>query len=305
MRHTIKGPTFNRYHNKRRTVVLVILGCALLSATSLLAYYSLGARAQDKRFQFEQDLQKVFTAHEDLALDPQQALQQVRATGHLSISTLSHHFELDLQLNDLRAPSYRAEEVRNGVAHDLPRQPVNTYKGMIDGMPGTDARFTIDGLRVEGMIIAFDETYYVEPARKYSPAADVADHLLYKASDVRPDITQSCADTLNEQINFQAKQFQNSFANVQTKVFFPQKVVEIATEADGEYVQATGGSSAANSDILGVINQVDAIYRRDIGMPFSVVFQHPWPDPAGDPEAWWNPGHTSGRECKCGSAFVS
>src|SRR5207244_2837446 len=135
----------------------------------------------------------------------------------------------------------------------------------------------------EGMIIAFDEVYYIEPARKYSEAADTADHLLYKASDVRSDITRSCADTLNEQISSQAKQLQSSAANIQPKVVSPMRVIELATEADGEYVQATGGSSAANSDILSVMNQVDAIFRRDVGLTFSVVFQHTWTDPASDP----------------------
>src|SRR3989442_7565753 len=285
MRHTSKAPTprFNSFRRTRRTLALVILGGILLSAGSLLAYHSHVARAQDKRLQLEQDLQKVFTGHEELRIDPQQALEQVRSSGRLSIATLSHRFDLDLQLNDVRAPNYRAEDVVNGVTHDLPRPPANTYKGAIDGMPGTDARFTIDGTRVEGMIIAFDDTYYVEPARKYSAEAGAADHLLYKASDVRPDITASCAEPLNEQVSFQAKQFQYSFANVQTKAFFPMKVVEIATEADGEYVQAIGGSSAANPDILRVMNRVDAIYRRDIGLTFSVVFQHTWSDPATDP----------------------
>src|SRR5207245_11367264 len=140
----------------------------LLSARSMLAYHSHGARAQNKRLQLEEDLQKVFTGNEEFRIDPQQALEQVRSSGRLSIATLSHRFDLDLQLNDLRAPNYRAEDVVNGVTHDLPRQPANTYKGTIDGLPGTDARFTIDGTRVEGMIIAFDDTYYVEPAHQYS-----------------------------------------------------------------------------------------------------------------------------------------
>ncbi len=266
----------------RRALVLVILGGAV-SAGLLLAHSSRVAHAQNKRIQLEQDLQKVFNGQEEFRIDPQQVLADVRANGRLSIATLDHHFDLDLQLNDLRAPNYRAMEVVDGVTHDLPWQPVNTYKGIIDGLPGTDARFTIDGTRVEGMIIAFDEVYYVEQARKYSEAADAADHLLYKASDVRSDITRSCGDTLDERISFQSKQLLSNAATIQPKVVSPMRVVELATEADGEYVQALGGSSAANSDILSVMNQVDAIYRRDVGLTFSIVLQHTWTDPASDP----------------------
>lgn len=258
-------------------------GIALALLIAFIFHYLPAGHAQNKRIQLEQDLQKVFSSQEEFRLDPQQALDQVRSGGHLSITTLGHHFDLDLQLNDLRSPDYRAEEVVDGIAYDLPRQPANTYKGTIDGLPGTDARFTIDGTRVEGMIMAFDDIYYVEPASKYSEGADAADHLLYKASDVRSDITRSCADTLNEQISSQAKQLQSNAATIQPKIVSPMRVVELATEADGEYVQATGGSSAANSDILSVMNQVDAIFRRDVGLTFSVVFQHTWTDPASDP----------------------
>jgi hypothetical protein len=259
----------------------VILGAIMLGAASLIAHYSSVGRAQNKRLQFDQDMQKVFTAREDLRMDPLETVQQVRATGRLSISTLSHHFDLSLQPNDLRAPNYRAEDVDDGVTRELPRASVNTYKGIIDGLPGTDARFTIDNGRLEGMIIAFDETYFLEPARKYSSYADDADYLLYRASDVRSDISRSCADTLNEKIAFQAKELGAS--TIGPHVVVPMRVVEIATEADGEYVEAIGNATAANSDILGTLNQVDAIYRRDIGLTFSVVFQHTWSDKNNDP----------------------
>src|SRR5438552_787635 len=63
-------------------------------------------------------------------------------------------------------------------------------------------------------------------------------------------------------------------------VFSPFKVVEIATEADFEYVQGVGGTAAAaNNDILSIMNQIQAIYERDIGLTFTVVFQHAWDTP--------------------------
>jgi hypothetical protein len=83
-------------------------------------------------------------------------------------------------------------------------------------------------------------------------------------------------------------------------VFSPLKLVELATEADFEYTNALGGSAAANNDILSIMNQVQAIYERDIGLTFKVVFQHTWDTP-NDPysatdvgsavkefQAYWN-----------------
>src|SRR6266849_4695342 len=63
---------------------------------------------------------------------------------------------------------------------------------------------------------------------------------------------------------------------VAPNAFSPFKVVEIATEADFEYTNALGGSANTNNDILSVMNSVQAIYQRDIGLTFSVVFQHTW-----------------------------
>ena len=59
-------------------------------------------------------------------------------------------------------------------------------------------------------------------------------------------------------------------------------MVEIATEADFEYVSAAGGGAAANNEILGTLNQIEGIYQRDIGITFTVVLQHTW-DTAADP----------------------
>jgi len=127
--------------------------------------------------------------------------------------------------------------------------------------------------------------------------------LIYTADDVRPDLTRSCADTLEEQVNAGAKQVMPSATSGDTPaVFSPFKVVEIATEADFDYVQGVGGTAAAaNQDILSIMNQIQAIYQRDIGLTFTVVFQHAWDTPndpytaSGDPEAmlreftnYWN-----------------
>ena len=164
------------------------------------------------------------------------------------------------------------------VESEVPLSRVNTYKGSVIGSPGADARFTVDDNAIEGMIITSDQSYFLESARKYSTSADAEDYLLYKASHVRPDITRTCGDTLDEQVNREAKQFvSESSAGITPQVFSPFKVVELATEADFEYVSQSGGNATTtNSNILGIMNQVQAIYERDIGLTFTVVFQRAW-----------------------------
>jgi len=91
----------------------------------------------------------------------------------------------------VRASNYRAEEVvEGGVTRDVPMPAVTTYKGSVEGVYGTDARFTLDGEHIEGMIITPQQSYFRRSAGKYSAAAGANDYLLYKASDVRPDVTE-------------------------------------------------------------------------------------------------------------------
>ena len=177
----------------------------------------------------------------------------------------------------MRSPKYRAEETVGGVEREVLMPAVKTFKGTVDGIAGADARFTIDANKVEGMILTPQESYFVEPATKYSSVADTSDYILYKASDVRPDITRTCVDTLDQRITASARQFASaSPSEISPAVFSLFRVVEMATEADFQYVNALGGSTGTNNDILSIMNSVQAIYERDVGLTFTVVFQHTW-----------------------------
>ena len=55
------------------------------------------------------------------------------------------------------------------------------------------------------------------------------------------------------------------------------KTIEIATEADFDYVQTTGSSaSTANANILSILNMVEGVYESDVNLKVSVVYQHTW-----------------------------
>jgi hypothetical protein len=283
--HSKQSPAQRINRPRSRIYLPIILTFLALGLLAGPGSYSWPAGAQSGQTRYQQDLEQVFSRHENLKLDPEAAVDRVRDSGHLSLVTAQHNFEIQLRPNDLRGPNYRAEEVSaDGVTRAVAMPAITTYKGSIEGVAGTDARFTLDGDHVEGMIITPTESYFVEAANKYSAAADANDYLLYKATDVRPDITRSCG-TLDEEISRGAKDLVPSVASgtVAPDVFSPMKVVEIATESDLEYTTALGGSANANNDILSVMNGVQAIYQRDIGLTFTVVFQHTWAtaDPYG------------------------
>jgi hypothetical protein len=61
------------------------------------------------------------------------------------------------------------------------------------------------------------------------------------------------------------------------------RVIELATDADYEYVTRLGGAAQANAEILSILNMVEGTYNAELGLSISVVFQHTWsqPDPYG------------------------
>ncbi len=239
--------------------------------------YSPRAGAQDLRLKIEQDLGQVFVRHEDLSLDPHTIAERVRSSGRMSLATESRQLDLELRPNDVRSPDYRAEEVGpDGVTRPLGRGEVFTYKGFVGGVWASDARFTIKDNEIDGMILTPDESFYVEPAQKYSTAARDTDYVLYRSTDVREDVSRTCAVTLEQEIKTGSERLRPAAPDFEPKVFSPLKIVEMATEADFEYTNALGGSAAANNNILSIMNSIQAIYERDIGLTFTVVFQHTW-----------------------------
>jgi Metallo-peptidase family M12/Reprolysin family propeptide/Domain of unknown function (DUF4214) len=269
----------------RLRIYLAAIVAAIALGASAFAVYSPPAGAQDVRERVQRDLGQVFMNHEDIQIDPKTTAESVRASGRISLATASRTFRMQLRPNDLRAPGYRAEETgAGGITRDVSMPVVSTYKGNVIDVWGSDVRLTITDDVVEGMIVTPNGTYYVEPAQKFSSVAQTHDYVFYQASDVRPDITRTCGETLETAVTLGAKQMMAAAnTGVAPAVFSPLKIVEIATDSDLEYTNALGGSAAANSDILSILNQIDAIYKRDIGLTFNVTFQHTWStaDPFG------------------------
>ncbi len=57
--------------------------------------------------------------------------------------------------------------------------------------------------------------------------------------------------------------------------------VDIATEADSQFVSLHGGAQGANSEILSILNMAEGTFEAEVSIRFRVTFQHTWtsPDP--------------------------
>ena len=114
---------------RSRIYVPILLSFAAFALLVGPGFYSSPAGAQSGKARYQQDIEQVFTRHEDVSLDPQAAAERVRESGRLSLVTPTHDFEVQLRPNDLRASNYRAEEVVDGgVTRDVPMPVITTRR---------------------------------------------------------------------------------------------------------------------------------------------------------------------------------
>lgn len=234
-----------------------------------------------------QDIAQVLKRHDSLVLDPLQVTEQVRQTGRLSIPTAERTFDLSLAPHDMRAANYRAQvSLDGGEVRSLERGQVRTYRGAVAGMKGAEARFTIDENIVEGLIITSSDLYFIEPANRYSGSASAKDYIVYKASDLIRTSFGECGVTMAEKVESEAARIEyqapKTHGPVVEELFSPPRIVELATEADFEYFTHFGSATAANNEIISIMNQVEGIYETQFGLQFTITFQNVW-GTAGDP----------------------
>ncbi|MDQ2935927.1 MAG: M12 family metallo-peptidase [Acidobacteriota bacterium] len=257
-------------------VTISVLGIAIPTQPSNLPAKGSGPNVQE--------IQRQLRHYDLVTLDAGSVADQVRRTGQLSVSTAERTFEISLAPNEIRATNYRAEEVtENGTIQRLEGVTALIYKGTVRGMDDAQARFTINGNVVEGLIITRTEKFFIEPASRYTFSASRNDYIVYKESDVIQNFIGECPINLSEEVRSEMRRFSSSpqvksqeFAVATSDAVTPLREVEIATEADTLFVQALGSAQAANNEILSILNMVDGVYQSEIGLTFKVVFQRAW-----------------------------
>ncbi|HLM03051.1 MAG TPA: FG-GAP-like repeat-containing protein [Pyrinomonadaceae bacterium] len=246
---------------------------AVFVLTLLAASLSFGQSLQ-------QDLNQSFKAFKIFRAGENRLSPSAAANGSsLTVPTAAGKtFVLNLTANDLRAPRYSAEETTVVGAHTLDFAGVKTFKGKVSGESSSEVRVTLDGAKVEGYFVAGAEKFYIEPARRYSEFAVEADLVVYRESDFLNSQDFECHSALGEKIESGMRMVD---AESLSQAVQALRVIELATEADFEYVQAFGGAAQANAEILSILNMVEGVYERELNLTFDITFQHAWatPDP--------------------------
>ncbi len=243
----------------------ILFGILLTLATFLSA----SAQESDA---LKNDLGNSFKSVNVVRLNTREAIRQAKASQIISFSTPNRTFELSLTPHDLRSSRYIAEDVTANGTRRLEKVPVTTYKGKIVGETESEVRLTMDDSGIEGYFSAGAERYFIESAKKYSDLAAAGEFVVYRAEDVIRDKSFSCPQDLTGEIEDGQKMVLSG--NVQSLA--GQKAIEIATEADFDFVNTTTNAAGANAKILSILNMVEGLYENELNLTVSVVFQHTW-----------------------------
>ncbi len=218
------------------------------------------------------DLKKSFKRFDLFRTGGQQALRRVQETGALRLRANGRDLVLFVEPNDLRSRSFRTEDVGFYGVRSLESAQVNTYRGQVENEAGSQVRLTLDGEKIEGYFVSRGETYYVEPAIRYSSKAHADQLVIYKEEDFLGDDGFSCPSEMALKIEngkgFVDRQSLSGLEGPGT--------IELATEADFEYVNDLGGAAQANSEIMSILNMVEGTFDSELDLTILVTLQHTW-----------------------------
>jgi len=221
------------------------------------------------------DLNRSFKEFKLVRINQQAALQRVESGQSLIIPIAEKNFELILTARDLRAGNYRAEDTSASGIRQIEKSKVTTFKGKVAGETASEVRLSIDEGKIEGYIFTANEKFYIEPARKFSPKAGAEDFVVFEEKDLLITEGIICYSDIGEKIERGKEMIASrEFAGDQSR-----KVIELATEADFEYVTLLGGASAANNEILGILNMAEGVFRIELNLTINVTYQHTWSTP--------------------------
>ncbi len=225
---------------------------------------------------FGQDLQSElgdrFTRYDLVRLNDRDVRRGSEGQTIVSVRTSKRDFDLVLTPRDLRSPRYKAEDSSAEGVRQLKMMAVNTFKGKISGDGASQVRLTMAGTKIEGYFASNGEKFFIESAQKYSRFAASGDLVLYREQDARKDFSLFCETDIGAKIERGKGIAAAGVANRMPGM----RIIEIATEADFEYVSLLSSSLQANNEILSILNMAEGVFESELGYTFSVVYQHTW-----------------------------
>lgn len=210
--------------------------------------------------------------------------RQIRAKGELALVLQGRLFEMDLELNDLRAPGFKTVLMTAKGPVEVPYPTVVTYRGKLRGEPDSIVRLTADRGLLTGMVKSGDDYFFIDPLRDYLTSAPMHALVVYREADIRPEAGGLCGvgGALSAVPGLGAEGGSDLGPGVIARNHNTLRRLQVATDADGEYFQRYGNPGLFTR-IQGILNNVDGIYRNQLNLFISITYQQGWSNPSTDP----------------------
>jgi len=246
-------------------LLVLLLGNGIASAQKIFRAMPANATAAEA-----QALSKVFKRQTIVQLDARAIYQYIKQQGHKTSFIIDagndYHWDINLELHDLRSPDcLQQQTTRDGII-TLPQEECETYAGYLKGNANEYVRMNIHSDKLNGNLIYHGGSVYIEPLKKFFPSAAENKYVIYKRGDSRPLMGYCSQDASAEQ---QVDSKVGSFDIVQAA---DCRKVEIATETDWEGFML----GVTFSDILDNLNLVEPLYLNFFGADLIVKYQHEW-----------------------------
>lgn len=233
-------------------------------ASTLISIFCLAILAAAQNSNLNRDISLSFSSADVVRI--------VEGTRSLNFRIADRSIRLELMPHDLRTANFRSENTGASGNVSISRSAVNTFIGKVNGNQRSNSRINIISGKFEGYF-EFDGTrYFVEPADKYSAAAASRQYVVYRLEDILNKDDISCGSYLADKIE-NGRSVLSAQAAVSPSA--PRRI-EIATDADFEYVNTLGGITQANDEILGILNTIEGLYSNELNLSIAVTFQHSW-----------------------------
>ena len=275
---------------------LVCLVCRVSIAQSLQSTPS--SIEKDKKAKLDKSLKKyeVFTldnqAINDLIKSKMSSRAEKNASFSLSINE-AYQWNLTIEENDLRSPEYKSVVATDTGEIVQEREDCHTYKGFVDNDTSQYVRLTINKDELKGYVKQKDDFVIIKPVDDFLAETEgkrEKQHkkgnklfIAYKKDDIKETGENGCGVTeAMEQAYLNSVGKNKSVDHSSSRIALVKyRVVEVATEADGEWFAAHGAN--ANAEILTILNQVEGVYWNTFRTRLFVTFQHVFNNAATDP----------------------
>ncbi|HCA60066.1 MAG TPA: hypothetical protein DEP46_19040, partial [Blastocatellia bacterium] len=240
-----------------------------LFAGAILAFACTAIVAQESSI--NRDLKSAFERYEltEVRL-PESAVESGSLT--LRLPTGGRTETLRLVRHDLRAEDFLAEDTGPMGRTPLDMGAVNTFKGSVEGVSGSEARLTLGQKGIEGFFETGSGRFFIEPASKYSTAAGPGLAVIYRAEDSKNGSGFWCESDIPSKIEYGKTLAAGSAAEAVQSL----RRIDLATDADQAYVNIFGSAAAANAEILSILNMVEGTFASELNLTIRVTFMHTW-----------------------------